>query len=140
MIGIPVDFEARVDLVELEAKLEHCLKTRTPVYAIVAIIGSTEEGSVDSLSLFLGIRKKFQARGLSFAIHADAAWGGYFTSMLPKDYHPGDILNPPTDVDVGDGYVPDLPLRAQTQEDLYALRYADSITVDPHKSGYVPYR
>lgn len=140
MIGIPVDVEARVDLNELQNKLDECLEKQQAVYAVVAICGSTEEGSVDSLSDIVQIRKKYQARGLSFLIHADAAWGGYFATMLPKDYHPGDILSLPTEVDAGDGYVPDLPLRAKTQEDLFALRYADSITVDPHKSAYVPYR
>lgn len=30
-------------------------------------------------------------------------------------------------------------LRVDTQEDIYAMRYADSITVDPHKAGYIPY-
>lgn len=100
---------------------------------------STEEGAVDSLSGILALRKRFQARGLSFLVHADAAWGGYFCSMLPTDYHPGDIANMPTDVGAGEGYVPDSGLRVETQEDLFAMRYADSITVDPHKAGYIPY-
>lgn len=100
---------------------------------------STEEGSVDSLSGVLALRKRFQARGLSFLVHADAAWGGYFCSMLPPDYHPGDIVNMPTDVGAGEGYVPDSGLRVETQEDLFAMRFADSITVDPHKAGYIPY-
>ena len=59
--------------------------------------------------------------------------------MLPKDYRPGDVVNVPTEMGAADGFVPDASLRAETQEDLYAMRYADSITVDPHKAGYIPY-
>ncbi|KAI0455119.1 pyridoxal-dependent decarboxylase domain-containing protein [Xylaria acuta] len=139
VIGIPVDLGARVDLKELEKTLRESLKDERPVLAVVGIIGSTEEGAVDPLSGILALRKQLQAEGLSFLVHADAAWGGYFCSMLPKDYRPGDVINLPTEMGEADGFVPDASLRAQTQEDLYAMRYADSITVDPHKAGYIPY-
>ncbi|KAI8949332.1 pyridoxal-dependent decarboxylase domain-containing protein [Xylaria longipes] len=139
VIGIPVDLGARVDLNELEKMLRKSLNEKRAVFAVVGIIGSTEEGAVDPLSGILALRKQLQAEGLSFLVHADAAWGGYFCSMLPKDYRPGDVINLPTEMGEADGFVPDASLRAQTQEDLYALRYADSITVDPHKAGYIPY-
>ncbi|KAJ2990730.1 hypothetical protein NUW58_g2807 [Xylaria curta] len=139
VIGIPVDLGARVDLEELEKRLRKSLQDKQPVLAVVAIMGSTEEGAVDPLSGILALRKQLQAEGLSFLIHADAAWGGYFCSMLPKDYRPGDVMNLPTEMGEADGFVPDASLRAQTQDDLFAMRYADSITVDPHKSGYIPY-
>lgn len=61
--------------------------------------------------------------------------------MIPKDFKPGDPKNaePPAQTGKGDGFVPDATLRVDTQEDIYALRFADSITVDPHKAGYIPY-
>ncbi|KAJ0276533.1 hypothetical protein Brms1b_012259 [Colletotrichum noveboracense] len=139
VVGIPVDLGARLDISELENQLWESLENKQPVYAVVGIIGSTEEGAVDSLSSILALRKQFQSRGLSFLVHADAAWGGYFCSMLPKDYRPGDVINLPTEMGATDGFVPDASLRAETQEDLYAMRFADSITVDPHKAGYIPY-
>ncbi|KAI1750214.1 pyridoxal-dependent decarboxylase domain-containing protein [Xylaria castorea] len=139
VVGIPVDLGARVDLKELETMLRKSLKDEQPVLAVVGIIGSTEEGAVDPISGILALRKQLQAEGLSFLVHADAAWGGYFCSMLPKDYRPGDVINLPTEMGEADGFVPDASLRAQTQEDLFAMRYADSITVDPHKAGYIPY-
>ncbi|GAW25935.1 putative pyridoxal-dependent decarboxylase domain protein [Rosellinia necatrix] len=139
VIGIPVDLGARVDLDELEIMLRESLKNEQPVLAVVGIMGSTEEGAVDPLGGILALRKQLQAEGLSFLVHADAAWGGYFCSMLPKDYLPGDISNLPTEKGATQGFVPDASLRAQTQDDLFAMRYADSITVDPHKAGYIPY-
>jgi glutamate/tyrosine decarboxylase-like PLP-dependent enzyme len=102
-------------------------------------MGSTEEGSVDRLGAIIRLRKKFQARGLSFLVHADAAWGGYFATMLPTEYRPGTIIEHPSDISGDNSVVPDTPLRDQTAKDLFALRYADSITVDPHKAGYIPY-
>ncbi|KAF9872470.1 pyridoxal-dependent decarboxylase domain protein [Colletotrichum karsti] len=139
VVGIPVDLGARLDLEKLKERLQKSLEEKQPVFAVVAIMGSTEEGAVDPLSGVLALRKQFQAKGLSFLVHADAAWGGYFCSMLPKDYRPGDVINLPTEMGAADGFVPDASLRAETQEDLYAMRFADSITVDPHKSGYIPY-
>ncbi|TEA15040.1 Aspartate 1-decarboxylase [Colletotrichum sidae] len=139
VVGIPVDAEARLDIGELDKHLRRCVNDKIPVFAVVGIIGSTEEGAVDPLSDVLALRKQYQAEGLSFVIHADAAWGGYFASMLPKDYTPGDIMNLPTEMGEADGFVPDASLRAKTQEDLFAMRFADSITVDPHKAGYIPY-
>ncbi|KAK3347118.1 pyridoxal-dependent decarboxylase domain protein [Lasiosphaeria hispida] len=131
-VSIPVDDAARLDLAALEARLAQSLASQTPVYAVVAVIGSTEEGAVDPLRGVLALRQRFQAQGLSFAVHADAAWGGYFATMLPR----GAGLGRDGGVD---GLVPDLSLRVETQEDLFAMRYCDSVTVDPHKAGYIPY-
>ncbi|KAI1494277.1 pyridoxal-dependent decarboxylase domain protein [Biscogniauxia mediterranea] len=139
IVGIPVDYDARLDLAKLEERLEQCLQNQQAVLAVVAIIGSTEEGAVDPLRGILAMRKQFQAKGLSFLVHADAAWGGYFCSMLPKNCQPGDVINLPTDMGPDDVLVPDATLRAETQEHLCLLRFADSITVDPHKAGYIPY-
>lgn len=138
VIGVQVDNGARLDVGALEKHLQDCVDNKQAVYAVVAIIGSTEEGAVDSLKDILRLREKFQAQGLSFMVHADAAWGGYFASMLPRDELP-DLLPLPSDKGERDGFVPDSALRAATQEQIFMLRYADSITVDPHKAGYVPY-
>ncbi|KAK4693691.1 hypothetical protein P7C71_g3756, partial [Lecanoromycetidae sp. Uapishka_2] len=139
MIGVQVDHGARVDLRDLEAKLQSCLDNQQPVYAVVAIIGSTEEGAVDPLRGILRLRKQFQKKGLSFLLHGDGAWGGYFCTMLPQGYQPGQEINLPSEKGSGVGFVPDSSLRADTQEDLFMLREVDSITIDPHKAAYIPY-
>ncbi|KAL4947125.1 pyridoxal phosphate-dependent transferase [Aspergillus filifer] len=99
--------------------------------------GSTEEGAVDRLSEILRIRQLFQKRGSSFLVHADAAWGGYFATMLPRKLMRQE--EPLRGATSDQGFVPDLGLKVETQEDLLALRFADSVTVDPHKAGYIPY-
>jgi glutamate/tyrosine decarboxylase-like PLP-dependent enzyme len=141
LVKVDVDDAARVDIDKLEQHLTRCLKEEQPVYAVVAVIGSTEEGAVDPLRKILAMRQFFQAKGLSFLVHADAAWGGYFATMLPKGGTiPGESgVRLPGRDGGGEGIVPDLSLRVETQEDLFAMRYCDSITVDPHKAGYIPY-
>ena len=54
--------------------LEKNLKEERAVFTVVAIMGTTEHGAVDPLLEVLLIREEFQKRGLSFYVHADAAW------------------------------------------------------------------
>jgi glutamate/tyrosine decarboxylase-like PLP-dependent enzyme len=52
--------------------------------------GTTEHGSVDPLSNILEVRKYMEKKGMSFMIHVDAAWGGYFAiKAKPKAMHTG---------------------------------------------------
>lgn len=139
MVGIKVDHGARVDLDDLKDHLQSCIDNEVAVYAVVAIIGSTEEGAVDPLRGIIRLRDEFGAKGLSFLVHGDAAWGGYFCTMLPQNYQPGQEIHLPSGKGSGAGFVPDSALRADTQEDLFMLRQVDSITVDPHKAAYIPY-
>lgn len=137
MVGIEIDYGARINLDVLEKHLEQCAANRQAVYAVVAVMGTTEEGSVDRLSKILQMRQRFQEEhGMSFLVHADAAWGGYFATMLSRNM-PGTA---PTPIPFADSKPePESYLDPQTKEDLEAMEYADSITVDPHKAGYIPY-
>src|SRR5690606_18744325 len=77
-------------------------------------------------------RDRLQARGLGFSLHLDAAWGGYLASLF-RD---------------ADGR---LRTRAAVAADFRAfprpavhaafaaIPRMDSVTVDPHKLGYLPY-
>ncbi|OJJ31330.1 hypothetical protein ASPWEDRAFT_747212 [Aspergillus wentii DTO 134E9] len=136
---IEVDLNAHINIKKLDEQLHTYAKKKIPVYAVVAIIGSTEEGAVDRLSQIVKIRKTLQEKyGMSFLIHADAAWGGYFSTMIDKE-HPELIGKETKYRNFKKGPVPALTLKKDTEEDLFALKDADSITVDPHKAGYVPY-
>jgi glutamate/tyrosine decarboxylase-like PLP-dependent enzyme len=123
-----VDMDARLDLEYVAVTLAELARRRVPVLAAVAVIGSTEESAVDPLEGLVEMRKQFRARGLNFWIHADAAWGGYFRSMLRDEAAPSGRLDVPT-----------ASLSSYVIAQYEALPRADSITVDPHKGGYVPY-
>jgi hypothetical protein len=131
MIDVPVDLDARLDVGGLREILEQCLAAKRPVYTVVCVIGSTEESSVDPISDVLQLREEFRKKGLDFTVHADAAWGGYHASVVRDDFEMPSLphLVPP----------PALPLSRYVTRQFQSLGEADSITVDPHKSGYIPY-
>ena len=111
-MGVQLDHGARVDINALRKQLQESLDQQKAVYAVVAIVGSTEEGCVDPLSEIIKLRDEFQKKGLSFLVHADGAWGGYFCTMLPRGFKPGDEIALPSDQGSGAGFVPDASLRA----------------------------
>lgn len=124
-INVAVDEDARMDINDLRVHLDDCLSSQTPVYGGVAIMGSTEHGACDPLADLVSLRLEYQAKGLSFAIHADAAWGGYFASFIDRS-----PKGPPSDMLP---LVPALALQRYTMRQLQHLEFADSITIDPHK-------
>lgn len=127
MVNVSVDEEARMCEKDLKRKLEKARAEGRAVYCVVAIIGSTEHGAIDPLCRILKLREKFEKQGMSFAVHCDAAWGGYFASVLRERQDYSTFTGSPT-------YVPTICMSKYTQGQLDSLQHADSITVDPHKS------
>lgn len=66
--SIACDENGRMDLTHLEAALES-----GEVGTVVATLGTTGAGAVDSLPAILDLREKYR-----FRLHVDAAYGGYF--------------------------------------------------------------
>jgi glutamate/tyrosine decarboxylase-like PLP-dependent enzyme/anti-sigma regulatory factor (Ser/Thr protein kinase) len=132
VIPIPIDFNYRMDTVQLRQELEWALENRVPVIAIVGVVGATEEGSVDPIDDLVALRQEFEDRGLSFSLHCDAAYGGYFAACFRSIDGKFQSLK-----EVQAKY------SGWPQEAVYksytALKNVDSITIDPHKLGYVPY-
>ena len=79
------------------------------------------------------MREEYQQMGLNFVIHADAAWGGYFTSMLRDS----GLLGKDPARKIDDYH--QLYLSDYFKEHFHQLPRVDSVTLDPHKSGFVPY-
>ena len=95
--------DGRMDTETLEAAL-----ASGDVGTVVVTMGSTGLGAVDPLPAILELRQRYD-----FRIHADAAYGGYFTLASA--------------------------LRDDTRSAFDALGAADSIVIDPHKHGLQPY-
>jgi hypothetical protein len=127
ILKVRVDAQARMHVPDLREKLRYCLLKRIPVIAVVAVIGSTEESAVDPLKEIIKAREDFRDEGLDFIIHCDAAWGGYFNSMNKEGDR--ELIAPP----------PEWPMNNYVKTQYRHLCQADSITVDPHKAGFVPY-
>jgi glutamate/tyrosine decarboxylase-like PLP-dependent enzyme len=171
---IQVESNARMKVGDLEVYLDECYLSNKPVLTVICVIGTTEEGAVDNLAEVLALRDKMRKKGMDFFIHADGAWGGYFTALLnPPSEHTitfdllqkfqnlGTVeLNTNPQLKNFEAFVAFLQLQnldakhrahenfifthetglnAHTVTQLRKLKFADSITVDPHKSGFTLY-
>jgi glutamate/tyrosine decarboxylase-like PLP-dependent enzyme len=69
-------------------------------YSITA--GTTEHGAVDPLSEIFEIRKSLEKRGMSFMVHVDAAWGGYFATKAKPRPKSGPQQEPTFSIELND--------------------------------------
>lgn len=122
----------RLDIDALHDALERCLRERQPVLLAVAVLGTTEYGTVDPVDGVVAARAAMQAHGLGFGVHVDAAWGGYLATLFRN---PDGSLRTRDEVGAGFARFPQPEVHAA----FAALGATDSITVDPHKLGYLPY-
>jgi tyrosine decarboxylase / aspartate 1-decarboxylase len=102
-VSIPGDIRGRMEMAALRERV-----AKGDVGTVVATMGTTATGSVDPLTEILELKKTF-----GFRVHADAAYGGYFT--LAGNLEP----------------------EARRAFDL--ISHVDSIVIDPHKHGLQPY-
>ena len=77
------DSRFRMDIQDLEQNLNYSLAQELIPLAVIPILGTTEEGSVDPVHKILDLRENFENnRRVSFWVHVDAAWGGYIRSLF----------------------------------------------------------
>ncbi len=136
---VPVDMEGRMDLAELHHVLAQCLEEKRPVVQVIAVMGTTEEGSVDPLDGILELRDTYAKLGLTFCLHADAAWGGYFASMLREPEQTGWTGPAADEEETGFDSDQVKALSKHVRTNFELMSQVDSITLDPHKSGFIPY-
>ena len=128
----PVDGHMRMRADGVEALLERALSERVPVLAVVGVLGTTEFGTIDPIHELVDLRDRFAARGLAFGLHVDAAWGGYLTSLLRA---PGGGSHAREVLAKRFRHFPS----AAVYDAFAAVAKADTVTVDPHKLGFLPY-
>ena len=143
--NVMVDEIGRMNLNELRHKLDHALRNKQPILMTVSVFGSTEESAVDPLKGIINLRDEYRLKGLDFDIHVDAAWGGYFISTIRKEFKMEEVPDSMEGVNSLSCYSPFLDDTRQVLLNDYvvdqakAICQADSITIDPHKMGYVQY-
>lgn len=129
--ALPMDAGLRMDLDALDARLEALAAEGQPVLAVVATLGTVQGGGVDPLEGILELRKRYAERhGRWFFVHLDAAFGGYARSVFLDS---GDRFRSQA------GMLEILALRPGFHAAMEAAPGADSITVDPHTLGFIPY-
>jgi tyrosine decarboxylase len=130
---IPVDGAFRTDVCALREILLRCADERIPVVALVSVLGSTEEGAVDQIHRLVEVQAEMRAHGLAFYHHCDAAWGGYIRTLF-FDRQGNPVESPGAIREIAGAWPSE-----EIFESFSAVHHADSITIDPHKLGYVPY-
>lgn len=140
MIDIPVMPNYRMNIDILEQTIRKLAAEKTPILGVVCVVGTTEEGAVDEVDKVVALREELKKEGIYFYLHIDAAYGGYGRALIldenmeviPYDkladtYKEYGVFNYPVTIeqDVYNGYK--------------AIAQSDSVTIDPHKMGYVPY-
>ncbi|MNX73193.1 L-2,4-diaminobutyrate decarboxylase [compost metagenome] len=123
LLELPLDEAYRIDPAGLGEVLDDLSKRQVPVLALISVLGSTETGSVDALDRLLAVRAIAEGQGLHCYCHIDGAYGGYAAAMFRS----------PEGEWVDTGHSPELFASFK------ALEETDSITIDPHKLGYIPY-
>ena len=141
MVAIPVTENYRMDVDLLASKIDELASSHTPILGVVAVVGTTEEGAVDELDKIVALRRKMHEAGTYFYIHCDAAYGGYARSLFFDtdgrfvDFSELAGLLRQHEILVDEN--------AAVSEDVYngfkAISEVESVTIDPHKMGYVPY-
>jgi glutamate/tyrosine decarboxylase-like PLP-dependent enzyme len=132
VVKIKVDERMRLDAADLDRALDDAVEQGRPVLAVIGVLGTTEFGSIDPIDEIVATRQRWREHGLDFAIHIDAAWGGYLASIFRE-----------ADGTLVERHKLTEQFRYFPSDEVYrsfaALRHADSITVDPHKLGFVPF-
>jgi glutamate/tyrosine decarboxylase-like PLP-dependent enzyme len=82
VIDVKMDSNFRMDPEDLKQKVKEAVDRNSIPVAVIAIAGTTEEGSVDPIDEICDVRKELESQGISFWLHVDAAWGGYFRTLF----------------------------------------------------------
>jgi len=141
IISVPVGENYRMNVSALKREIDLLIAERIPILAVVAVCGTTEEGAVDAVHEIVRLRDRYEDRGISFYLHIDAAYGGYARALFLDDGGAFMTYNEVNRQHARQGILHDDTdwLNLDVYESFRAMPEADSITVDPHKLGYVPY-
>ncbi len=135
LVHVPVDARFRMDPDALEETLHGLAARQQPVIGCVAVIGTTEESAVDRLDQIVEVRgRAARELGMAFHLHADGAWGGYAASVTR-----GPDGERRSFEDALADSAPETWPEEGTFRALCALEHTDSVTIDPHKLGFMPY-
>ncbi|KJB85334.1 decarboxylase [Paenibacillus sp. E194] len=142
--AIDVDSSYHMDIEKLETRIRELAAENTPILGVVGVVGSTEEGQIDHIHKMVALREKLAKEGIYFYIHVDAAYGGYARSIFLDENDQFIEYNKINEVFKKHNIFTDMSLKDEwLTEDVYeafkAMSKVESITIDPHKMGYIPY-
>ncbi len=114
-----LDRNGRTNVASLRENIEKARREQRPIMMVVSVAGTTELGTVDPVDEVCDLLDEYrESEGIDIWHHVDAAYGGYFCSTFRG----------------GESRLSDTAVRAFS-----ALPRVESVTLDPHKLGFVPY-
>lgn len=120
--SVKLDSRGRMDVKDLEAQILRAEREDRPILMVVSVLGTTELGMIDPVDKIQELLNRYRnEKGWNIWHHIDAAYGGFLCSLQGPDQTVSNALS-------------DESLHA-----IQAVSQATSLTIDPHKLGYVPY-
>lgn len=121
LVGVAINAHGQMDAKDLKLKILAAIENQVPILGVVSVMGTTELGVLDRVDqIYQVLNQLLFRKDLQVWYHIDAAYGGFFATLRKANSGAAKI-------DVA------------TRKSLEFLKLADSITIDPHKLGYVPY-
>jgi glutamate/tyrosine decarboxylase-like PLP-dependent enzyme len=118
---VALDQFGKLDVNDLKDKIDGALSEQRPVMMVVSVVGTTETGEIDPVDRVQELLDDYRTKkGIHIWHHIDGAYGAFLKTVLID----GTSEN---------------PLSQTVIQSLDAMGRANSITMDPHKLGYIPY-
>nr|BFD68055.1 tyrosine decarboxylase [Bdellovibrio sp. HAGR004] len=119
---VQLDSRGHLDLRSLTAQIQRAQREDRPILMVVSVLGTTELGMVDPIHEIQELLDMYrQVEGWHIWHHVDAAYGGFLCSLRGKNSEVSSVLS------------------SQSLKAIEAMGRVTSVTIDPHKLGYVPY-
>ncbi len=117
--SIPLDIHGKLSISHLRQLLDVAVAKGRPILLVVSVVGTTELGGIDPVDAVQNVLDTWEKdSGIHIWHHVDGAYGGLFRTL---DLDKTNVLTP------------------ESLNALAAISRVTSITLDPHKLGYVPY-
>ncbi len=116
LITVELNKYGQICTQDLKRKVSFCIKEDKPIISLTSVFGSTELGTIDAIYDIDTILKTYQKKGINLWHHVDAAYGGFFACLKNSKSASNHLL-----------------------KSIQTLKTTQSITIDPHKLGYIPY-
>ncbi|PHM49493.1 pyridoxal phosphate-dependent decarboxylase family protein [Xenorhabdus miraniensis] len=142
IIPLPVNENYQTDVAQMRKITLELIEQGESILAMIAVVGTTEVGAIDRIDEVIALRQECEERySGSFYIHVDAAYAGYACSMLLNEQGEFIEYDEIANCHRSIGIMPEnisWP-KPEVYNSFKALKEVDSITVDPHKVGFIQY-
>lgn len=119
---VQLDSHGHLDVQDLKKQIHRARQEDRPIVMVVSVLGTTELGMIDPIHEVQEVLDMYRRQeGWHIWHHVDAAYGGFLCSLKGENQEVSSVLS------------------EQSLKAIEAMGKATSVTIDPHKLGYVPY-